>query len=196
MSSGSTPECWVKGDPKDRCSAFSTQVRSQYAYSCAHQDYGYLGETWRSDERMYWSCRLGIPLKNLADALEAADVGNEIERLVPFKIGKTNFLMVEENGGTASCQYFSIVAQTSADWNEVWSLPELSSHLHCGFIKSPQILFDGHGFTLRLPQSYVNMREPLVFPPETWAYRWTGKAFKLLRAPRSYNPTLNKDKHP
>jgi hypothetical protein len=195
MSSGLTPGCWVKGDPKDKCSALSPLVRSEYASQCAHHQYGYLDETWRSDERAYWSCRLGVPQESLAEALEAADLANEIERITPFKIGKTNFLMVDETGGTASCRNFTIVAQSSAGWRKVWELPERPGHEHCGFVSSPQIRFDGQAFTLRLPESNVRERTPIASPPETWAYRWTGDSFKLLQAPRSDNPSL-KDKRP
>ena len=187
-SSGLTPGCRVEGDPKDKCSELSPMVRSEYAYQCAHQPYGY--EIWRSDERAYWSCRLGIPQENLAEALEAADLSNKIERLTPFKIGRTNFLMIDDIGGTADCHNFTIVAQSSAGWREIWELPEHPGYAHCGFVSSPQIRLDGQVFTLRLPESNVRERMPIASPPETWAYRWTGHSFKLLQAPRSYNPSL------
>lgn len=181
ISSGSTPSCSVKGDPKDKCSELSPMVRSEYASQCAHQPYGY--EMWRSDERAYWSCRLGIPQQNLAEALEAADLANKIERLTPFKIGRTNFLMIDDIGGTADCHNFTIVAQSSAGWRKIWELPERPDHAHCGFVSSPQFRLDGQVFTLRLPESNVTERVPIASPPETWAYRWTGHSFKLLQAP-------------
>jgi hypothetical protein len=189
ISSGSTPSCSVKGDPKDKCSELSPMVRSEYASQCAHQPYGY--EMWRSDERAYWSCHLGIPQENLAEALEAADLENKIERLTPFKIGRTNFLMIDDIGGTADCHNFTIVAQSSTGWRNIWELPERPGHAYCGFFRSPQIRFDGRGFRLRLSQSYLPEMQPPISPPETWAYRWTGHSFKLLQGPRSYNPSLN-----
>lgn len=195
ITSGLTPTCWVKGDPKDKCSDLSLLVRSEYASQCAHKPYGHLDETWRSDERAYWSCRLGIPQENLAEALEAANLGDEIANLTPFKIGKTTFLMVDQIGGSADCRSFSIVAQSSAGWRRVWELPNCPGQGRCGFFKSPQIQFDGRGFRLRLSQSYLREMKPPTSPPETWAYRWTGHSFKLLQAPRSYNPTLE-DKRP
>lgn len=187
LSSGSDPNCGVKGDPKDSCSALSPQVRGEYTVQCKHQQYGYLDETWRADERAYWSCRLRIPQEDLAEALEPAEIANEIERLTPFKIGKVRFLMIDESGGTAECRSFSIVAQLPEGWAKVWELPEQPNHYHCGYERSPQILFDGQGFTLRLSESYVRERVPPKAPPETWAYRWTGKSFELLQAPRVHN---------
>ncbi len=189
ISSGSSPSCSVKGDPKDKCSELSPMVRSEYASQCAHEPYGY--EMWRTDERAYWSCRLGIPQENLAEALEAADLENKIERLTPFRIGRTNFLMIDDIGGTAGCHNFTIVAQSSAGWREVWELPERPGHAHCGFVSSPQIRLDGQVFTLRLPRSAVRDRDPIEFPSETWAYRWTGNSFKLVNAPSSYRAPEN-----
>lgn len=186
ISSGLTPNCWVKGDPKDKCSALSPLIRSEYARQCAHQQYGYLDETWRSDERAYWSCRLGIARENLDNALEAAELGDAIANLTPFNIGKITFIMVDEIGGNADCRHFSIVARLSASWQKVWELPDCPGQGRCGFFKPPQIQFDGSGFRLRLSQSYLREMKPSISPPETWAYRWTGHSFKLLQAPKSY----------
>jgi hypothetical protein len=149
----------------------------------------------RADERAYWSCRLGIPEKVLEDALRVDDLGPEpapeIERLTPFSIGRTNFLMIDRTQGHIDCRLFSIVAQSSGGWREVWELPEDQTNDHCGLVGSPRIRVKRKGFSFRLPRSAVRDRDPIEFPSETWAYRWTGKSFKLVHAPSSYRAPKN-----
>lgn len=109
---------------------------------------------------------MGISKKVLTEALNAADLANEIERLTPFGIGKTNFLLVDETGGTAGCRNFTIVMQSSEGWRKVWELPERFEHEHCGLASSPRFRLDGAVFTLRFPKSYVRDREPNESPQE------------------------------
>lgn len=177
------PFCLAQEHSLGRCESLSPRL-----------DNGYLNEKWRSDELAYWSCRLKIPQEDIAAALKPADLTDALERLTPFRIGTTNFLMVGQSGGNADCLSFDVVAKFPKGWHKIWHLPD--DHIRCQMSDPPRILFKGRGFTLRLPESTDGRASwttgcqkgdsCLIYPAEAWAYQWTGRSFKLIQAPRSY----------